>query len=153
VWDIRRAVETLRRPEVLGSAARSVHLAGERNQAVNALYASLFTADIPSLELFAPASTHRSGPDYLNVLRFLDIPQALAMVAEQRTATFSQTRPDAWKWTSDTARALTGPRTNFASDFASLLNSSRPIPFHFHVLRENSSGNQHLGSTLFLGAI
>lgn len=109
VWDIRRAIEALRQPEVLGAAAAEVELSGERFQAVNALYASLFAPGITSLELIAPPASHRTGPDYLNVLRFLDVPQAAALAAERCRLKFVGTRPDAWTWTTDTARRLGWP--------------------------------------------
>ncbi|MBP8257682.1 MAG: prolyl oligopeptidase family serine peptidase, partial [Opitutaceae bacterium] len=51
VWDICRAIEALREPEVLGHAAAEVNLSGERFQAVNALYASLFASGVSTVEL------------------------------------------------------------------------------------------------------
>jgi hypothetical protein len=107
VWDIQRAVETLRQPTLFGNAP--LHLQGERHQAINALYASLFTEEIASLELIAPPASHATGPDYLNVLRFLDIPQAAAMAAERQPVRFREAASDAWTWTRQTARTLDWP--------------------------------------------
>ncbi|MBP7141434.1 MAG: prolyl oligopeptidase family serine peptidase [Opitutaceae bacterium] len=106
VWDILRAVEALRQPEVLGGAAAEMELSGERFQAVNALYASLFVSGISSVELIAPPASHRDGPDYLNVLRFMDVPQAAALAAERCRLKFVGARADKWSWTIDTVRRL-----------------------------------------------
>lgn len=108
VWDIRRAIETVRQPAVVGPGA-ALQLAGERYQAVNALYASLFTDSISSLELIAPPASHHTGPDYLNVLRFLDVPQAVAVSAEQRPVKITRGNPDDWSWARNTARRLEWP--------------------------------------------
>jgi hypothetical protein len=51
--------------------------------AVNLLYASLFVADVYSLALDNLPPNQRSGPDYLNVSRILDLPQVLALSAER----------------------------------------------------------------------
>lgn len=101
VWDIRRAVETVRQPDVLGAGAR-ITLAGAGTQAVNALYASLFTAPVAEVELTAPPASHRTGPDYLNVLRHLDVPQAVALAAERQPVTIRQGNADDWSWAKTT---------------------------------------------------
>jgi dienelactone hydrolase len=107
VWDIRQAIATLRQSEVLGSAP--LHLHGDRHQAVNALYASLFTNGIASVNLNAPPVSHAAGPDYLNVLRFLDLPQAAAMAAERQPVKWTNVSAEAWTWTTQTARQLKWP--------------------------------------------
>ena len=107
VWDIRRAIEAARQPELFGSA--TLHLQGDRHQAVNALYASLFVEGVAAVELIAPPASHAVGPDYLNVLRFLDIPQAAAMAAERQPVKWTAATPEAWTWTTQTARQLQWP--------------------------------------------
>ena len=47
------------------------------------LYASLFEPDIAELDLSNLPESHREGPIFLNVLRFMDIPQAIAMANER----------------------------------------------------------------------
>lgn len=81
VWDIRRAVQALRASDDWRSTR--VTLAGTGAMACNVLYASLFEADATRLELTALPASHRIGPDYLNVLKELDVPQALAIAAER----------------------------------------------------------------------
>jgi len=54
---------------------------GGQGQAVGwALYAALFEPRVDTLELVFLSSGHRDGPVLLNVHRYLDLPQALAMV-------------------------------------------------------------------------
>lgn len=106
VWDIHRAVEALSLPGVLGTPVQDVEVSGERFQAVNALYASVFTSEITSLHLFAPPASHRIGPDYLNVLRILDVPQAVALAAERIKVRISGGRPDDWNWPASAIRVL-----------------------------------------------
>ncbi len=107
VWDIRRAVAALRSPEFFGDTP--LRLAGHRDQAVNALYASLFIDGLAAVELRDAPASHQDGPDYLNVLRFLDVPQAAAMAAERQPVMLPGANPAAWTWTADAARRLRWP--------------------------------------------
>jgi hypothetical protein len=75
VWDIRRVLQALRADKEIGTHPLRVRAAGDTG--VNALYASLFESPVAELELKALPASHVSGPDYLNVLKFMDIPQAL----------------------------------------------------------------------------
>ncbi len=104
VWDIQRAVAAVRSSSVLGKTPITVQAAGD--QAVNALYASLFIDGLAGLELTRLPSSHATGPDYLNVLRFLDVPQAAAMAAERQPVRLSGANPDDWSWTTRAARQL-----------------------------------------------
>lgn len=81
VWDVRRAVQTLRQIELLNDVP--VVLKGQRIMAGIVLYASLFEPDIAGLDLWNLTDSHRDGPIFLNVLRYMDIPQAVAMAAER----------------------------------------------------------------------
>ena len=77
-----------------------------RHEAVNALYASLFIDGLASVELIAPPASHMAGPDYLNVLRFLDVPQAAALAAERQPVRWTQSNREDWSWTTKAARTL-----------------------------------------------
>jgi dienelactone hydrolase len=80
VWDICRAVGAIRSlPEF---EETHVGLEAEKNMGVNVLYASLFEPGINSLRLRGIPASQQDGPDYLNVLKILDIPEAAAMAAE-----------------------------------------------------------------------
>lgn len=107
VWDIQRAVAALRESGIAG--ARPLQLQGVRQQAVNALYASLFTEGLAGVELIAPPSSHATGPDYLNVLRFLDVPQAAAMAVERVPVQWTEASTESWSWTTRTAQQLGWP--------------------------------------------
>jgi len=81
VWDVRRAIQTLRTID----STRDVPftLQGKGQMAGIVLYASLFEPDIDRLDLWHLPRSHRNGPTFLNVLRYLDMPQAVAMAAER----------------------------------------------------------------------
>ena len=91
VWDVRRALQAVRvMPETTGVP---LVLRGSREMAANALYASLFGPEVAAIDLRDLPASHQSGPDYLNVLRFLDIPQAVALATERSTVTLRQASP------------------------------------------------------------
>ncbi len=104
VWDIRRAVAALRTHPLFGDTP--IQLVGTRDQAINALYASLFIDGLAGVELVAPPASHLAGPDYLNVLRFLDVPQAAAMAAERQPVKWTQSNREDWSWTTQAAKKL-----------------------------------------------
>jgi len=81
LWDVRRAIQALRQVEFLNDVP--VSLKGQRLMAGIVLYASLFEPDIAGLDLRHLPSSHRDGPVFLNVLRYMDMPQAVAMAAER----------------------------------------------------------------------
>ena len=51
--------------------------------AANLLYASLYVPGVTRLDLHDLPRSHREGPAYLNVLRVLDLPQAVALASER----------------------------------------------------------------------
>jgi len=80
VWDVRRAIQALRSIDSLRNVPLT--LQGQDKTAGIALYAALYDDAIETLDLWRPPHSHRQGPIFLNVLRYLDIPQAVAMAAE-----------------------------------------------------------------------
>jgi hypothetical protein len=80
VWDIRRGMAALREVRVFRESA--IQLRGEGAMGVNVLLAALFEPGWEQLELVGIPATFRDGPDYLNILRFVEMPQAVAMAAE-----------------------------------------------------------------------
>lgn len=104
VWDIRRSIQALRTVDGFGET--QLWLQSRGDMAANALYASLFEPDIHRLDLHELPAGHMEGPDYLNVLRFLDIPQAAAMAAERSRLVIYTDAPKPWKYVTDTAALL-----------------------------------------------
>jgi dienelactone hydrolase len=104
VWDVRRTIQALR---TLDDVARvPLSLSAERDMAGIALYAALFESDIESLDLHHLARSHRDGPDFINVLRVLDLPQTIAMVAENSRVRIHQPENGGWAYPVAVAEAL-----------------------------------------------
>ncbi len=91
VWDIVAAAKYLRslHPEA------ELTLAGEGSSGVLSVYAALLEPDIGRLVVAHPQATHMdpNAPVLLNVLRVLDIPQAVGMLAP-RPVTLLATAPE-----------------------------------------------------------
>jgi hypothetical protein len=79
VWDVRRALEAVRTIPACRSATE-IKLCGESDMATIALFAAIFEPDGLSLVLDSP-SLGNVGPDFLNVLRYLNLPQVAALAA------------------------------------------------------------------------
>ena len=88
-------MQTLRLIE--GFAKTQTWLQGEREMSGIVLYASLFEPDIHRLDLWNLPGSHRSGPDFLNVLRVLDIPQAVTLAAEKSKVRIYQPTAEGWE--------------------------------------------------------
>ncbi|MCP4610786.1 MAG: prolyl oligopeptidase family serine peptidase [Planctomycetes bacterium] len=111
VWDVRRAIQALRTFESFKDAR--VTLTGRDKMAGIALYASLFESDINRLFLSHLPTTHRDGPVFLNVLRYLDMPQAVAMAAEQSQVQLYQEDDSGWQFPQAVAENLGWPDGKF----------------------------------------
>lgn len=81
VWDTRRAIQAIRSIDQYKSPPLTI-AAGHKMAGV-AVYASLFEPNIDRLNLFQVPKSHRDGPDLLNVLKFMDMPTAVALAAER----------------------------------------------------------------------
>lgn len=104
VYDVRRAIQALRTlPELQGEP---LWLQGDREAAGLALYASLYEPDIVRLDLWHLPRSHRDGPSFLNVLRFLDVPQALAMAGERSQIRIYQRDTAGWEYPVEVAKQL-----------------------------------------------
>lgn len=107
IWDIRRAVQTLR--EMDNGNTPDLWMQSSGVMAGNALYASLFEPNITRLDLHALNSSHRVGPELLNVLRFTDVPQVAAMVAERSKLRIYSKTPAEWDFVMATAKLMEFP--------------------------------------------
>ena len=104
VWDICTLMNSARLLARFRDA--KFHLHASKTMAVNAVYASLFVEPAASLTLASPAYTHADGPVYLNVLRFLDCPQAAALSAVRQPIRFTGADPERWVWTSNAVAGI-----------------------------------------------
>ena len=83
VWDIRGAVRALNGVPGLGKTPVTVSAHG--NMAVNAAYAAIFEPQIKILLTNYPAS-QRYGPDYLNVLKYMDTRDVITLLGPRAVA-------------------------------------------------------------------
>jgi len=79
---------------------------GERQAAGIALYASLFEPGLHRLDLRDLPRTHRDGPILLNVRRYLDMPEALAMALERSEVVLYQADAKGWEYPKEVAHVL-----------------------------------------------
>ena len=101
---MRRAAQTLRNTS--GLADVPLWLQSQRQMAGVTLYAALFTPEVARLDLHELPTSHRDGPYFLNVTRFLDIPQALAMAAERSRVALYSDNPREWEYPQQVGRVL-----------------------------------------------
>lgn len=111
VWDVRRAVQALR--SIDGYKEVPLWMQGEREMAGVTLYASLFEPDIARLDLWHLNKSHRDGPIFLNVLRFLDIPQAVAMAGERSQVRIYQNDTTGWEYPVEVGKTLGWDKKQF----------------------------------------
>ena len=77
------------------------------------LYSSLFEPRIVRLDLWNLPGSHRDGPTFLNVLRYLDMPQAAAMAAERSRVRLYQKDESGWQFPRTVAKKLGWPEKQF----------------------------------------
>ena len=110
-WDIKRSIQALRNIEDMKEVPLWLQSSG--NMASNTLYASLSEPEIHRLDLHNLPKSHRDGNTYLNVLRFMDTPQAVAMGAERSKIRLYQEDEKGWKYVQDVAKNLKWDKDKF----------------------------------------
>ena len=120
VWDVRRAIQMLRTLDLAREVPMT--LKGNDQMAGIVLYASLFEPDIDRLDLWHLPDSHRDGPTFLNVLRYLDIPQAVAMAAERSQIRLYQEDDSGWRFPQTVAEKLGWPDDRFQMHIVSIDN-------------------------------
>lgn len=80
VRDAVAAVRWLREEE----SPREWELAGRGEAGVIAAYAALFDPEVAGVVAVEPTPTHLRGPHFLGVLRVLDVPEAMGLLAPRR---------------------------------------------------------------------
>ncbi len=108
VWDVARAAAAVR--QVAGTKDAALSMRGRRQMAGVVLYASLFTPNVTQLDLWHLPMSHRDGPIFLNVLRLLDVPQAVAMAAEKSELCIHQDAEFGWEYPRQVATRLGWPK-------------------------------------------
>ena len=108
VWDVRRAIQVLR--TIQSMRRLPVRLHARNHTAGIALYASLFEPDIAGLDLHNLPNSHRDGPTFLNVLRYLDMPQAVAMAAERSEVRLCRKDDAKWQFPKAVAEKMDWPK-------------------------------------------
>jgi dienelactone hydrolase len=106
VWDVRRAIAVLRSQNDLKDVP--LWLQGDREMAGIVLYAALFEPEVARLDLWHLPLSHRQGPIFLNVRRFWDIPQAVALAFPRTIHIYTKEGSvgTSWKWPLQLQEAL-----------------------------------------------
>jgi hypothetical protein len=111
VWDVRRGCAALRTIPALRDVP--LWLQGHRTAAGVALYASLFEPEIAQVHLHEMPTSHRGRPTLLGVLRFMDLPQAVAIAAERSRVRIYQSDDAGWKYPAAVAQRLGWDKKQF----------------------------------------
>jgi dienelactone hydrolase len=106
VWDVRRAITALNTLPELKPAKLTVH--GERDMAGVALYAGLDEPAVSAFDLWYLPPSHNEGPTFLNVLKVLDTPQAVALALPRKVTlhTRNENERAVWDWPTRLQRSL-----------------------------------------------
>ncbi len=81
VYEIIRSLEFLRSlPEV---DPRRITVTGRGEDSVNGLYAAMLDGNVERIVLGSPPASHLQGPVYLDVLRYTDIPEVVALMGSK----------------------------------------------------------------------
>jgi hypothetical protein len=106
VWDARRACQALK--AVPGLAGVPVSLQGKHDMAGVALYAALYEPDVARLDLWHLPPSHRDGPTLLNVRKYMDTPQAVALAFPRPVKLYvkDEAIATAWDWPVQLQKAL-----------------------------------------------
>jgi hypothetical protein len=106
VWDVRRGLAVLRGLADLKGVP--LWLQGKGEMAGIVLYASLFESDVATLDLWHPPASHHTGPILLNVRKYLDMPQALALAFPRNIRLYvkDDAEAKAWEWPLRLQKAL-----------------------------------------------
>ena len=78
VWDVISYARHMQSEELAGDSLR---VGGYGTDGILAAYAALFEPSIKEVVVIDPPKSHKDGPYFLNVLRVLDIPEALGLLA------------------------------------------------------------------------
>jgi dienelactone hydrolase len=103
-WDVVAAAEALQAVAPRGGVP--LWIQASRQMAGVALYGSLFVPEVRRLDLHELPRSHYEGPQLLGVLRYLDMPQAVALAAERSQVVLYQADATGWDYPLAVAKAL-----------------------------------------------
>jgi hypothetical protein len=104
VLDIRRAIQAVRQVPELANVPLMLK---EKGPAAGlALYTAIYEPNVAVLELHDLPKSHRDGPYFFNVSRYLDMPQAVAMAAERSQVVLYQDDDAGWEYPQAVAQKL-----------------------------------------------
>lgn len=112
VFDVIGSAKVLREAE--GMAKVPLWMQAHGPMAANVLYASLYVPDVTRLDLHNLPASHMQGPAYLNILRSLDLPQAVALAAERCRVVLYQPEAKYDPFPANVAKALNFGEKAFA---------------------------------------
>ena len=91
LWDVLRAVDVLQAEAAVDPAR--IMVLGSGVAGVLGLYAAILDDGIHQVTLMNPPTSHVEGPIFLNVLRYLDLPEAAALLAPRRLNFYGRMPP------------------------------------------------------------
>jgi hypothetical protein len=125
VHDLRRAVRALER---IGELSRApLWLQAQREMAGIALYAGIFEPAVKRFELWSLPASHQEAICLLNVLRVLDLPQAVAL-AFPRQVNLYNVAPEPFGWTRRAAALFAAPGAEGKSPLSIRTVPTGPAP-------------------------
>lgn len=104
VWDVRRAIQALRR--MPGLAEAKLVIEGRGQAGILGLYAAIFEPGVSAVHLITPPNEHRQGPYFLNVEKIFDLPQAVAVVAAKTPVRLQTADPGFWEYPAAVVKLL-----------------------------------------------
>jgi dienelactone hydrolase len=97
LWDVLRGAQAVRQLRGTSDSGQSaLWLQAQGTMAGLAVYAGIFDWSIGRLDLYDLPASHRDGPEFLNVLRLTDMPQAVAQLAYRTKVVIYGDQPDRW---------------------------------------------------------
>jgi cephalosporin-C deacetylase-like acetyl esterase len=102
---VRDVVATARYlAERLGEPHQTIRVVGRGQSGILCAYAALFEPSIKEVVVIDPPTSHMQGPYFLNVMRVLDIPEALGLLAPRVRLTLVNARDRAFDRTAEIYR-------------------------------------------------
>ena len=110
-WDVRQSAKALRK--VPGMSKVPLWMQADGRSAGIALYASLFEENVHRLYLHNLVKSHFEGPHFINVLKHLDLPEAVALAAVRSQVRIYQDHKDGWQFPAAVSEKLGWDRKQF----------------------------------------